>query len=251
MQIRVHHALLAAAFVGVAASSEAQQPRIPVTKDRAPADTRASRDTVYLRDTVTVYRRDTVTVTREVQAPVAAIETPLVDLPRAFYVQLGGGATFPQSRLDDFFDTGFNVTGSLGFQPANSALGLRFDVAYDRLMGEEQSAALGRSDDASVWSGLANATLNLPIGDRMSGSGVYLIGGGGVHHFTDFADLNSTGFNSGSGETSSTDFGLNAGGGVRFGWGRAALFAESRYFHVFTENERSQFVPLVLGLTFR
>ncbi len=253
MQIRMNRAIAAVALLGVAATAGAQTPTrpIPVTKDRTPVERRDT-VTVYRTDTVTVFRTDTVTIREQVSTGVVATETPMVRLPGDWYFQLGGGATMPQQRLDDFFDTGFNVTGSLGWQPINSALGLRFDVAYDKLMGEEITAAGDdRFDDASVWSGLANATLNLPFGDRANGSGFYLIGGGGIHRFNDYADLNATGLGSGSGESTSTDWGVNGGAGLRFGWGRAALFAESRYFHVFTENERSQFVPIIAGITFR
>lgn len=255
MHIRLNRIIAAVGLLGVAATAGAQAPTrpIPVTKDRQPAETpRRDTVTVVRTDTVTLYRTDTVRVREQVSTGIVATETPMVRLPGEYYFQLGGGATLPQQRLDDFFDTGFNVTGSLGWQPVNSALGLRFDVAYDKLMGEQISGVTGdRFDDASVWSGLANATLNLPFGNRANGSGFYLIGGGGIHRFNDYADLNGSGFGSGSGERTSTDFGVNGGAGLRFGFGRAALFAESRYFHIFTEGEKSQFVPIVAGITFR
>jgi len=259
MQIRVNRAVAAAALLGLAATAEAQTPtrRIPVSKDRTPVDTMpARRDTVtvYRTDTVTVYRTDTVTVREQVSTGVVATETPLVNLPGPFYFQLGGGASMPQQTLDDFFDTGFNVTGSVGWQPVNSALGFRLDGTYDKWAGEDIDIGGSevRLSDASVFSALANATLNLPFGNRANGSGFYLLGGGGVHFFNDFADMQANGEPIGEAdEDTSTDFGLQGGAGLRFGWGRAALFVESRYHHIFTEGERTNFVPITLGLTFR
>lgn len=257
MQIRVHRALAAAALFGLAATAGAQERRIPVTKDRTPVDTAPTpvrRDTVYLRDTVTVYRTDTVTVTQQVSTGVVATETPIIDLPGAFYAQIGGGASLPQREMNDFFDTGFNVTGSLGWQPVRSAFGLRLDVGYDKWAGEDVDLGTGNSfrvSDASAWSVLGNATLNLPFGTPASGSGFYLIGGGGWHHFNDFGDFASGGFDVGSGEDTSNDWGINGGAGLRFGFGRAALFVESRYFHVFTEGESTNFLPIIAGFTFR
>jgi len=254
MQNRLQFALTAAAVVGLAATAGAQQ-RIPVTKDRAPAETpRTDTVTVYRTDTVTVYRTDTVTVREQVSTGVLATETPLVDLPGPLYFQLGGGASLPQSALGDFFDGGFNVTGSLGWQPVNSALGFRLDGSYDKWAGEDVEIGGNtlRVSDASVWSALANATLNLPFGNRANGSGFYVLGGGGIHHFRDWNDMQGNGLNVGDAdEDTSTDFGLQGGAGLRFGWGRAALFAEGRYHHVFTEGERTRFVPITLGLTFR
>jgi hypothetical protein len=261
MQIRVNRALAAAALLGLAATAEAQTPtRIPVTKDRnpTPVDTvqtmPARRDTVYLRDTVTVYRTDTVTVTQQASTGIVATETPLVDLPGPLYFQLGGGVSMPRAQFGDYFDNGFNVTGSLGWQPVNSALGFRFDASYDKWAGENINFGNNeiRDSDASVFSGLANATFNLPFGNRANGSGFYLIGGGGLHYFNDYADMRSSGFGTGEAdEDTSLDWGLNGGAGLRFGFGRAALFAESRYFHVFTEGERTNFLPIVIGFTFR
>jgi len=260
MQNRISYVLAAAAFVGAAATGQAQQ-RIPVTKDRPTTpDTVTRVDTVtrYIRDTVTVYRRDTVTVTQS--TGIIATETPMVKLPPSWYFQLGGGVNLPQSTLGDVFSKGYNVTASLGWQPVNSVFGLRFDGAYDRLNGDEDNG-FNSDSHASVWSGLAEATLNAPIGNRTNGSGFYLIGGGGIHHFTGLDNFSTASVGTATGTSanvftnanggSSTDWGVNGGAGLRFGWGRAALFAESRYFHVFTEGEKSQWVPIIAGVTFR
>jgi len=256
MQNRLSYTLAAAALVGLAAAGQAQQ-RIPVTKDKTP-EPRTDTVTVYRTDTVTVTRRDTVTVTQQVSTGVIATETPIVKLPPAFYFQLGGGVNFPQSRLNDFFDNGYNVTASVGWQPVTSVLGFRLDGTWDQLRGQEFN---NDRVNSNVWSGLAEATLNVPIGNRMNGSGFYVIGGGGIHHFTgldQFSTVTTTNNNgstvtifNGNNESSSTDWGINGGAGLRFGWGRAALFAESRYFHVYTEGDRSQWVPLIAGFTFR
>ena len=46
-------------------------------------------------------------------------------------------------------------------------------------------------------------------------------------------------------------FGANAGGGLSFGFGNTSLFVESRYVRMFTSHERTNYVPIVVGLSFR
>ena len=149
------------------------------------------------------------------------------------YFQIAGGASMPQSDFKSSFDKGWNVTGSLGYHPYTSPIGIRFDAAYDRFGAKSSLASADKN--LSVWSGLADLTLRVP---KMWAVSPYLIGGGGVSHFSAF-----------NGGGSSTKGQWNAGGGIGFGLANVKLFIESRYMHVATPNTATKFVPIIVGIS--
>ena len=149
------------------------------------------------------------------------------------YFQIAAGTAMPQSDFKTGFNNGFDVTGSVGYHPWTSPIGIRFDVAYDRF--GSKSGVTGTSDNLSVWSGLADLTLRVP---RMWAVSPYLIGGGGVSHFGAY-----------NGGSSTTKGQWNAGGGIGFGLGNVKLFVESRYMHVATPGTATKYVPVVLGIS--
>ncbi len=153
------------------------------------------------------------------------------------YFQIAGGASIPQSDFKDGFDRGWNATGSVGFHPFTSPVGIRFDAAYDRFGAK--NAIAGSDDNVAVWSGLADLTLRVP---RMWAVSPYLIGGGGFSHFS--------GYNDGVTTTKSQTKGQwNAGAGIGFGLGNVKLFVESRYMHVATPGTATKFVPVIVGIS--
>ena len=164
------------------------------------------------------------------------------------YFGIGGGTQFLQGYLDDAFSKGFNATGFVGWQPMNSPLGLRFDLTYDQMRGTDIDTGAGEIDieDMQLISGLAEATMR--FGSPMSSMRPYIIGGGGIHHFRNY-DV-SGGSGGESDDASSTRGGVNGGVGLQFMLGRANLFVESRYMHVFTKEEASKFIPLIVGFNF-
>jgi len=170
----------------------------------------------------------------------------------SWYLGLGAGPNIPTGAVEDFYKTGFNVTVPIGWQPQGSAFGLRFDLSYGRLNGRDD---LGTSqpDDPSIWSGTANATLDLfRFGDNRRGA-LYLVGGGGVYRFTDFnnSDRSDNDPESAFEGEPVTKGGLTGGAGLAFPIGGASLFVESRYTNVFTEGENTRWVPVVIGLKWR
>lgn len=171
-----------------------------------------------------------------------------------FYVGVAGGATVPMGSLHDGgYDTGWNVTVPIGWQSSTTPWGLRLDLSYDRLNGGTIATAPVNVtlSDANVWSGALDLTLQFPFGS--SGSSFYLMGGGGIHHFTDVGSDNGAAVIDGTSLASSanqslTKAGVNGGAGFNFGFGRAKLFLESRFVSVFTEGKNSNFVPIILGV---
>lgn len=151
---------------------------------------------------------------------------------RAVSFGIAGGATIPTGDVADFYGTGFNIMGTLGYQPVAMPVGARFDVAWHNLGLDG-----GSGDDLRVLSGTANAVLTV---SNTGGIKPYLIGGIGVYN-TDF----------GGSSGSQTDFGLNGGGGLEFPLAGFSTFVEARYHHVFADNDQSvQLVPIVFGIKF-
>jgi hypothetical protein len=170
-----------------------------------------------------------------------------------WYFNLGAGASIPMGDFDNLYGTGFNVTGSVGWHPTESAIGVRFDVGYDRLNGETFTPTAGTTvdlSDAAIWSGLGEVTLRIP---RALGLNPYVVAGGGVYRFSDYGSDGGTSIYGDGNGGSSTEWGWNAGGGLRFGWGFTSLFVEARYASVGAPggNDRAEWVPIILGITFR
>jgi hypothetical protein len=223
----------------IAAAERARQDSIAAV-ERARQDSIAAAERARLA--AEQARRDSIAAAeRARQDSIAAAERAREERFRlgrfgGWYFNLGAGAAIPMGDFDNMYGTGFNVTGSAGWHPTESAFGIRFDAAYDRFNGERFGTT--DLDDASILSGLAEVTLRIP---RALGLNPYFVGGGGVYRFSDFGAANQ----------STTEWGWNAGGGLRFGWGFTSLFVEARYMSVGTPGDRAEYVPVILGITFR
>jgi hypothetical protein len=197
-------------------------------------------------------RTDTVTTTTTtINTDTTAMEPREVRTGRfgkGFYIGVGGGATVPTGNFDNGFKTGWNITVPIGWQSSESPWGVRVDASYDRATGRTFGGT--SLNDASIWSGMLDLTLLLPFGNN--GTGLYFMGGGGVHHFSYGSTFNSntpvpyTGTTSGS----QTKLGVNGGVGLNFSLGATSMFVESRYINVFTPGKNTNYVPIVLGFKF-
>ena len=165
---------------------------------------------------------------------------------RGFYIGIAGGAVMPQGDFDDGYDTGFNITVPMGWQRPLSPIGVRLDLSYNRFNAATLDDTPVEFDDATEWSALLDAKVKLPFGQVDLSqpvhrrSGVYLLGGGGIHRFTDFGDD----------ANDETAFGLNGGAGIEWGWGMNTVFLEARYISAFTDVENANYIPIILGITF-
>lgn len=163
-----------------------------------------------------------------------------------FYFQVGGGTSIPRGNFDNFFSRNYDVTGSVGYHPEVSPVGVRFDVAYDRFYS--RGSVTGFGEDPTALSGLAELTVKVPV---MSVVSPYLIGGGGVTRFSHYS--NTTPFVNTLGSTSTgtsmTKGQYNAGAGISFGVRMTRLFVESRYMHVATPGKATTFIPIIIGIS--
>ena len=155
---------------------------------------------------------------------------------RAVSFGIAGGATLPMGDIGDGYGTGYNIMGTLGYQPMAMPVGLRLDVGYHSL-GVDEEFDIGDPDDLRVISGTANAVLTVA---NSGGVKPYVLGGIGMYN-VDY----------GVGD-SETKFGLNGGGGLEFPLAGFSTFAEARFHHVFTDDEAPsvQLVPIVFGIRF-
>ena len=161
---------------------------------------------------------------------------------------IAGGVTQPLGDFGDIASTGFNVMGTLGFQPTAQVFGFRADVAYHRF-GLDDFEGVSVDGNANIISGVASVVMTV---SNSNGVRPYLIGGGGVYRQAVDADL-------GDGITvddSETDFGLAGGGGISFPLGGMNAFIEARYHSVFSSGDddedsgNTNFIPVVIGIQF-
>ena len=146
---------------------------------------------------------------------------------------IGGGAALPTSDLSDGASTGFNVTGTIGWNPQMIPLGIRVDGAYNRfgLKG-------GASGDIHFSSVTGNLVYKVPAASVSP----YLIGGAGWYN----AAVNLTGFGSGS----DNHLGWNVGGGISMPLSGFDTFIEARYNQVQGDGGSLKFIPITFGVMF-
>lgn len=184
------------------------------------------------------------------------------------HVGVSGGISFPTSDAADFGDgftmklkSGYNVAGHLGFSVPLFPLGLRADVGYNKFDGKDTDlGGFGNARfDAGVLSGTLNAIIKpaslLPVKP-------YLIGGVGAYRVKTEGSGTFLG-ESGSGDQSTTHFGLNGGAGINFSLGELSTFLEARYHYVMDkrtcgdnsaddcfDRKALSFVPVSFGIMF-
>ncbi len=210
------------------------------------------RDTTGMmgRDTTAVITTDTTTTTTTTTVEPVPTTTTTLGMGRGgvfgngFYIGIAGGGTMPTGDFADPYNMGWNVTVPIGWQSMTTPWGARLDLSYNKINGD----TFGGTDfeDGNIWSAMLDLTAQWPVGG--TGTGFYLVGGGGVHHFRDFdfrtSSTSTTQFDN------ETKFGVNGGAGISFGFGATDLFVEARYVNVFTDGSDAQYVPIVLGLRF-
>lgn len=143
------------------------------------------------------------------------------------------GAALPTGDFGDVAETGFTIGAGLSFQPALLPIGLRFDGDYNRFSGDN----LGGGDfNINIWALTANAVLAPPL------SPIYGIGGLGFYSL----GVSAEGINS----ESETELGFNVGAGFRLPLTGFNTFVEARYHSVGGDGGRTNYVPIVFGLSF-
>src|SRR3954468_2729137 len=184
-------------------------------------------------------------------APVFAQDKP-VD------VNIGFGATFPASDIKNDFSAGWNGTIGLTIN-ANPKLGFLVDYTYHHMNGPDKTILVSATPIlASATNGIIQSNHQMHVGtfdlvykmkNHDTGLGGYVLAGPGVYHrivqltspavgYTTICDPYwyvcypaAVSVDQILGDRSSTDFGINFGGGITFGH-EAKFYIEMRYAYV-------------------
>ena len=198
-------------------------------------------------------------------------------------VNVGGGVTFPVGNLGDTFDTGWNGAIGVTFN-VSPVVGIQAEYMYNRMNGPERTFAnLAPTPQAGdsvfiesnhpMHAGTFNLVLRSNSGGAVNG---YVLFGPGVYHR--IVQLTSPGVGIITvcdpywlicypepvstdvilGDRSSTDFGVNVGGGITFGH-EAKFYVEARYHYVWgpkfegisdSVSTNAAYFPLTFGFRF-
>ncbi|PEN09163.1 hypothetical protein CRI93_00055 [Longimonas halophila] len=181
----------------------------------------------------------------------------------AVEVGLAAGAAFPQAnRLGNVdvaggTNTGFTVAGSVQARLLDLPLRFRLEAQYTRLgLSDERRVQVGGAapvvadGTASMLNGTGNFILAAPTGSRLR---PYLIGGLGIYRLSSTINITTSdgrAVANGAPSESETRFGLNGGAGLELPTGSMRTFVEARFHGVLTEDDRANFIPVVIGVRF-
>ena len=253
--------LAAAITIGGAEMASAQRARsttrIPVKKDQPAEVMPAKTDTVYItrRDTVTLRgRTDTVTIRTRPDTIMQMEMLPTQKLP-GVYFGLAGGVAVPMNHFRDFIHDGYDVNAQLGYFPENGSIGIRIDGNYANFARRKTDCAACK--DTKLASGMADLVFRIPL-DRKSHINpvIYLMGGGGIDHFSDFNSYTNTegkvvtAGTATAGNSSGTKYDYNFGAGIDYTLGGLHFFNEGRYVTINTDGGNTHYWPILMGLKF-
>ena len=156
-------------------------------------------------------------------------------------VQIGValGAAIPLSDLGKIFNTGYNVTGTIGINPAGLPVGFRIDAAYNQFGAQ----GLGNANAK-----IAGVSGNVVLSMASAGMTPYLIGGVGYYRVSSSTTSCNDLFCASGG--ASNHFGFNAGAGLRIPLMGFAAFIEARYNRISENGGSTGFVPVTVGVMF-
>ncbi|MBA2668788.1 MAG: outer membrane beta-barrel protein [Gemmatimonadetes bacterium] len=175
-----------------------------------------------------------------------------------------GGISVPVGDLGDISGTGWHLGAIASYMPGLGVLGGRADIVYHSF-GAGRTPFLGSTieSDISAITGTANLVLTFAGTDPAAGGTTYrpyVIGGLGFYNMRVDQRCVGTGCPGGtSASGSNTEFGFNAGGGIRFAFIGMDAFAEARFHRVGSSipggstqgQQAASFIPISVGLNFR
>lgn len=170
---------------------------------------------------------------------------------------IAAGANVPTEDYADAAKTGLVVNGFVEVR-TGGPLGVRGTLFWSRsdidnpLIRKHQGVTLPDDPniDATGNVDLVGGSLDLTLGRTHGLIQPYVVGGVGVFRRRVKQDVSGTITEFNDLRHKDTDVGYNGGVGLRVALGAAAIFAEARYYSVATDPDRTNFVPVVVGLTF-
>lgn len=170
---------------------------------------------------------------------------------------IAAGANVPTEDYDDAAKPGLVVNGFLELR-TGGPLSVRGTLFWSRsdidnpLIKSNEGVTLPDNPDYNVTGDvdLVGGSLDLTLGRTHGLLQPYVVGGVGVFRRRVKQDVSGTITEFNDLRHKDTSVGFNGGVGLRVALGAAALFAEARYYTVATDPDRTNFVPVVVGLTF-
>ena len=165
--------------------------------------------------------------------------------PRTIRVGFGGGVSVPRSDYRDALKNGVNGEAFLLVDPPGPFPPLRFNLSYQKFDFKDALAA-GTSGDSQIFGGTGGFSVDLIRGPVRP----YITAGVGAFNVqTSFEG------SAGSGDFSSTKFGIDGGAGLAVQIGRIDAFLEARLQNVYTERgfvdqKTIQVIPITFGIVF-
>lgn len=152
-----------------------------------------------------------------------------------FKVGFQAGPSLPMGNLGDAVSTGIGGGVTLMMRNPSSKVGFGIDAQLHRF-GYQEIAGIDFDANLNAYGAMARL-------EFAAGPGLYLLGGAGLFRQEvtggdDFPDF---------GETTNTDFAVQAGAGFNFGPG---IFVEGKLVNIFTENEATRMIPITVGIRF-
>jgi len=202
---------------------------------------------------------------------------------RKYEINIGGGFSLATGDIEEHFGNGGNFEAGFTFL-VNDKLGFQAQYSYTKLNGKNFTFPVaptfgGVLSDQTVRAHMNMHAVSADVVIKPDGvPGVYIVGGPGVYKRTvSLSTTQSAGFaaicdphwfvcfpspvsiDNVIGDRSSTDFGLNAGGGYAFKVSDSArLYVEARYLYVWgpdvfngqklTSSANGQFFPISFGI---
>jgi hypothetical protein len=141
---------------------------------------------------------------------------------------ISGGLSLPTSDMADRNEIGWNAAAALNYNFPLGNFGVRFEGFWNQFAGEGSNPDLRiAGGDVSAFYHLAGPVLRPYV----------ILGLGSYNSKLD-------------GGQSTTDVGINAGGGIKFALAGMNAFTEARLHAVDTDLGDLQFVPIVFGVEF-
>jgi len=170
---------------------------------------------------------------------------------------LGAGANVPTADYGDAAKVGLVLNGFVEVR-TGSPIGIRGSLLWSRsdmdnpLIRSTGGITLPDNPDYNLTGqvDLIGASADLTLGPTQGAFRPYLVGGVGVYHRRVSQDIDGAIDEFRDLAQNDTDIGYSGGVGIRIALGALKLYTEARYYSVATEPERTNFVPVVIGVAF-
>lgn len=162
---------------------------------------------------------------------------------------VSGGLSLPIGDLGKAYSSGFDVTGHLAFKPASfTNLSFRADVSFDRF-GAKKSVVSSTDVNLRTIGLTGNVIYSFPQSSPAVVRPYVIVGVGGFNSKSSFKNSTVS-----LESPSSTDVGVQGGGGINFQLSGFTTFVEAKFVNVFSgsggSSSSATWIPITFGFRF-